>query len=340
MNTNDKQRMIEDLRARLQWLTFECEKEDTDAEVKAIIDLLDILDPIEYDREYYSAEKSLERFWASERMQKVLAEEAVELAQKEATEGKEEEKVAVLAGTRLDSEESSEAALAEAKKETIQPADTKESLKKVAAHKVVMGKFTALHKVAVAVILIAVMFLGGTIGAYAEKRGFFHAFGQHDDREEILTTPEVMDTEKEVLKAERYYDFVDVPDEYIKYIWEIEEIPSTMEFACYEIVTTDSWCEIVSLYENDASQRIGIYSKVFYPLLGYYSVSYDAYELCYKEEYNNKTIEYGTMQTEDEPVQIACWTEENVQYSIKGEVEFEQLSKMIKSYIDYVDRKK
>lgn len=335
MNTNDKQRMIEDLRARLQWLTFECEKEDTDAEVKAIIDLLDVLDPIEYDREYYSAEKSLERFWASERMQKVLAEEAVELAGKEVTEGK-EEKVAVLDGTRLDSEESSEAALAEAKNETIQPVDTKESLKKVAAHKVVMGKFTALHKVAVAVILIAVMFLGGTIGAYAEKRGFFHKLSETNKRIDVITSPNEIDSEKDIHNSVEYFSLEEVPEKYLDYIWMPDEIPEDLLFSRFEITDAHYLDQVVSLYESDGKNRLSIICMIFDPEKGFYSSMYDSYEYYYEEDYRDRTIEYGDCETEDGVQKVAHWSEGNFQFVIKADMEQNELENIIKAYCDFV----
>lgn len=62
-NQKDRQELVKSLKDRLKWFTFEAGDEEFDSEeVTAIVNLLNVLDPME-DSEYFSAEKALERFW-------------------------------------------------------------------------------------------------------------------------------------------------------------------------------------------------------------------------------------------------------------------------------------
>ena len=334
MNTNDKQRMVEDLRARLHWLTFECEEDGTDAEIRAIEDLLDILDPIEIDQEYYSAEKSLERFWASDRMQKELEEEE-ERTKIEAGESFAEKVV----DEKVENKECNvvtKAKRAEREALTVENSEKREIAKSFVSRRVVSGKFGVLQRIAVAVILITVMLLGGTIGAYAEKNGFFHAFGKHDDRMEVITSPKVIDYKSDIQNLQEYYDIKEIPEEYRGYIWGPSTLPESMAFLRYELTQGYNWIEVSSLYEDEGKKRLIINCKIFNEEIGYYSSLYDSYTLFYEETYKDRVIEFGESVTGGDQKQIASWNEDNIQYTIKGEIEFEQIKELILEYCDYV----
>lgn len=60
---NNKDDQIKTLYRRLEDLSKLYIDDNVYKEIESVLDQLDELDPMEYDEDYYSTEKALERFW-------------------------------------------------------------------------------------------------------------------------------------------------------------------------------------------------------------------------------------------------------------------------------------
>ena len=176
-NTKENKQQAIYWRKRLNWYLNEATTEEYDeAEVQAIMDLLPVLDPEGYKEEYYTPEKSLERFWQTYEIRKRIQDEFERL-------------------------EAGEVSLADYEDE--EP-DAKKAVKKLPKH---FSKFVT------AAALVLAMFLGGTIGIYADRDGLFRKVDTGADKNTLVTS-----STNTGIELEGYKSFEKIENVPVKYL--------------------------------------------------------------------------------------------------------------------------
>ncbi len=311
-NGADKKKVVEDLRGRLNWLLSEAsEDEYSEEEVEAIRRLLDVIEPDELDEGYYNAEKGFERF-----------KETLEIRMRIQDETRRLQAGEVSLADYLDEDEEIDG------REVEQKIEVKEKKK-------IFFRRIDMYRGVIAAALVLALFVGGTVGAYAEKKGFFHWVKRDKDGMSIMTSPEGMSDSTK--STEHYVSIEYVPEEYREYIWEPERVPQGMEFVHYEVVKYKNWDRVMSIYENDQLEvRLEFICRVFAKGVEYHSQRYDSYEFLYSKEYNGTILEFFKKNSDDGIEYAVGFLCNNVQYIVQGNLDLRDIELFADEYCDSV----
>lgn len=327
----DKEMIIAKLHERLNWFQNEAsEQEYCEEEVQAIRNLLDVMESEQLDETYYNPEKAFERFRQTmdirmriqDEMRRFQAGE-VSLADypEEADASYADEKT--IKTSIIEKCLSSDSERNEASKE--EPISSK-SIKKF-----IFSRRSGMYKGIMAAALVVALLVGGTVGAYAEKKGFFQWVKKDKDRIAIITSPEMM--EDSFGNSKKYITLNDVPEKYHKYIWKPENVPDGLKFDHYEVIKLERLDEISILYKNN-DMRMKVSSKVFASDVEYHTQKYDEYEYLYSQKYNNIDFEFFKKVSEDETEYVISFWLENVQRIIQGNLSLNEMEILAKQYSD------
>ena len=205
MKKQDNESLIQELTRRLDWYMMEASDEEFDAEqVQALMKLLDSLKSEEEEKieEELPVEEAVSNFW------------------KYREEREEEEKL--LFGAE-ESKESDPTVCVEEKEE---PKESK-------FHKV-LWYFHRHRIVVVTAAVLVVIMLGGSLQAVvnAEKHGgFFWWMDKNEEGTTMITSPEgAEDEDLANASVERYYNIMELPEEYRQYAEQVCEIQTLSEY--------------------------------------------------------------------------------------------------------------
>ncbi len=348
----DKSKMVEELRGRLNWLVNEAPKEEySDEEVKAIRNLLDVMETEELDTSYYNPEKGFERF-----------KETLEIRMRIQDEMRRTQAGEVSLADYPDDDECADDDDAEYDEETggrvgcdsmgcdsvgcgsmscgsvgcgsVSCGAVAEDFAKEKPSKGNNKTFfrsRGLHRGLIAAALVLALFVGGTVGAYAEKNGFFHFIKRDKDGMSIMTSPEGLSGSTE--SSQHYFTLDEVPEKYRGYIWEPEQVPHDMEFVRYDIVKYKDWDRVLGLYRDDEQElRLEIIARIFASGIEYHSQKYDSYIFLYSKEYNGTIMEYYEQDDEGDTEYAVCFLYDNVQYIVRGCLALDDVEKIASEY--------
>ena len=328
----DKMKMIEDLQERLNWYLNEAsEDEYNEEEVRAIKNLLEVMDPEkpeELDESYYNADMAFERFKATLDIRMRIQDEMRRFLAGEVTlaDYPDDDDEMVDDDTEDDST-SSDCDSLEALK------GKKSAQKKTKTRTFFLSK--GMHRGIMAATLVLALLVGGTVGAYAEKNGFFHWVKRDKEGMSVMTSPEGMDDSYEGSK--HYFSLSEVPEEYREYIWEPAQVPQGMEFVHYDIVKYKDWDRVLCYYYDDEqNKRLEIICRIFASGIEYHSQKYDTYDFLYSKEYNGTTLEFFIKNSDSVTEYAVCFLNNNVQYIVQGEVDMEKIEQLADEYCDDV----
>lgn len=328
----DKMKMIEDLQERLNWYLNEAsEDEYNEEEVRAIKNLLEVMDPEkpeELDESYYNADMAFERFKATLDIRMRIQDEMRRFLAGEVTlaDYPDDDDEMVDDDTEDDST-SSDCDSLEALK------GKKSAQKKTKTRTFFLSK--GMHRGIMAATLVLALLVGGTVGAYAEKNGFFHWVKRDEEGMSIMTSPEGMDDNVEGNKY--YYSLSEVPEEYREYIWEPEQVISGFDFIHYELLCSKNWNRIMAYYENvESDLRLGIACRIFNPGVEYYSQKYDTYDFLFVKEYEDDVLEFYVKENDDGTEYVVTFLYDNAQYIILGGIGLEEIEEIAKEYYNYI----
>ena len=339
-NKTDKTKIIEDLQQRLNWLISEAtEDEYNEEEVKAIKNLLQIMapqEPNDLDESYYNPEMAFERFKATLDIRMRIQDEMRRFLSGEVT----------LADYPDDEDEMPDN---DAEDDSINRDCDDLGRDNIGVHgKVLEGKKSAEDKVAkvktkaffcnrgmyrgiIAAALVLALFVGGTVGAYAQKNGFFQWVKRDKDGMSVMTSPEGMSNSTE--SSKRYTTLNEVPEEYRKYIWEPEQVPQGMKFVHYDIAKTKDWDRFMCYYyDNEQNARLEFISRIFAQGVEYYSHQFDSFEFMYSKEYNGTLLEYFKQDGEGDVEYAVSFLHDKVQYIVRGCLPLEEIEKIASEY--------
>lgn len=351
-NEKKREQLVSELQERLCWCVNEAEDSDANnEEIEAINRLLDALDPVEYDREYYSADKSWERFrekCASRTAETALSTDSAAEASAETPDN----------GAELQQmleDEQFRRALAEMVleekrgKDKDKPGDktkdrTKDRTGDKAKSKIIGStkvlSFSRRQKGIVgtvtAAVLAVVFFMGGAIGAYAEKENGFFMWRKDDESGlQTIIIPHGEAMGAGVVNAKKYGSLEDVPEVYRAFVWSPEKIPEKYELSYYEVMKGDEYVQILSKYRQEQFDLyLEIECKIFEENILFYTQTYDEYSYAQEE----KPDEIHSYQKENEECTeyIAWFDVENCQYVVQGNDEMNLVFNMALEYLDDV----
>lgn len=295
-NTKENKQQAIYWRKRLNWYLNEATTEEYDeAEVQAIMDLLPVLDPEGYKEEYYTPEKSLERFWQTYEIRKRIQDEFERL-------------------------EAGEVSLADYEDE--EP-NAKKAAKKLPKH---FSKFVT------AAALVLAMFIGGTIGIYADRDGLFRKLDSGEDRNAIISSVESIGAGSDGHNV--YEKIEDVPIKYLSCLWTPSGVPSNLGVYLVEMTENEVAIKIKCKFsDKDENKFINTTKKTFKDKVVATDQLYDGFEFCRKEQYDSIEVDYLIKENDDYTEYVAIFESGNSVYSLSSNYDFDMIVNMIKESI-------
>ena len=301
-------------RRKLEWYTTEATAEEYDEEeVRAIRAVLKMVESEgELDESYYNAEKSLQRFRDTldirmriqDEMRRTLAGE-VSLADYP------EDEEAVEAKIEAVSEEAG-------------------TVKKIAKRRLSF-RTNGFRKLAMVASLVMALVIGGTVGAYAQKEGFFHDVNTNKDKDAVITSP----TNFEIVpnKYTTYEDVNDIPISYVRFVFMPIRLPDDMSFQVAEIAENDYSIRTKSKFVNDDKNYVYAYKKSFKEIVVANDQLFDGFEFLCKKSYENIDVQYFVKKNEDYTEYVAFFEHENCTYTLNANLDFETIESIIEQNI-------
>lgn len=321
-NKTDKTKMIEDLQERLNWFVNEAsEDEYNEEEVKAIKNLLDVMapqEPNDLDESYYNPEMAFERFKATLDIRMRIQDEMRRFLAGEVTLADYPDDDDALLDD--DAEDDSTGSLSRGNIGTDDATLIGKDSAKDKAVKVRTKPFfrsRGMYRGVMAAALVLALLVGGTVGAYAQKNGFFQWVKRDKEGMSVMTSPDGLENNVEGNKY--FYSLSEVPEEYREYIWEPDQVPQGMKFVHYGIMRYKDWDRVLGLYKNNEQElRVEYISRIFAKGIEYHSQQYDSYDFLYTKEYNGVTFELFQKNNDDKTEYAASFLYNNVQYIVQG----------------------
>lgn len=303
-------------RRKLDWYTREATAEEyNEEEVRAIRTILGIIESeSELDESYYNAEKGLERFRATLDMRLRIQDEMRRTMAGE-----------VSLADYPEEDEDIKAVIKAVKDDTV-------TGKKIAKRQFGFIRNSRWRKVAMAASLVATLVIGGAVGAYAQREGFFRKLEGGEGQDSIITSPSGFETLSD--KYVTYEDVNDIPINYVRFVWMPIGIPDDLSFSVVQIAEDDYSIRTNSFYLNEADKSyVFALKKNFKKNVVGNDQLHDGFEVfCYKT-YDNIEVEYLIKENKDYTEYIVSFKSENCAYMLSTNLDFEIIEKMIEQNI-------
>lgn len=351
---NNKEQMIKELRARLNWFLYEADVDEfNEEEVLALINLINVTDPAKVDEDYYKPEKALERFWKSYELRNEIYEEFEKLkagevsvadypddeeltaeiaaAEAAAAERAAAERVAagcdVLAAQAVGGSAEGDALAASAdngvlaaETKTEEMVDKSGKIRKFASHK-------GFTKMVTAAALVVAVFLGGTVGVYAEKEGFFHWTKKDDEGTTAVISAELSDVGTGMAS---YDSFETMPEKYQEVVWKPSAMPEELVIEKIEILSYRVMTDIESSYiDKETNKFVRISQKIFNGELATYDSAFDSFEHVLTESYDFVNVQYLKTDNDGVTEYVVDFCVGNEQYTIKSNLDMEEVRMLV-----------
>ena len=306
-------------RKKLNYYLYESHGDYDVEELLAIIETVKILDPKEPGEEYFTPEQSLERFWKSYQLRQEIYEEFEKLKRGEVS----------VADYPDDFPEDCEEALMEASYAKAD-APTEVVEQKPDQKKIKKFNTTRITKWVTAAALVVAVFLGGTVGAYAEKEGFFHKISAGKDKNTVVTSPD--DVENENMEHKVFDSMEEVPVKYVGCIWTPINIPQELKLNIIELSEDKHKVKIMCEFA-DKEQFLHTTKTSFKDVVIVNDQLYDGFDFYRKLVYDSVEVEYFIKENEDYTEYIALFEYENSIYSLNSNLSFETMELIIEESI-------
>lgn len=196
-------------------------------------------------------------------------------------------------------------------------------------------RLKATMRGAAAAIVVLAVFLGG---AYAEREtGFFHFFRHSDKGVEMITSPEVMDTEKDLIKDYRYSKIGDMPEKYAKEVWipSKETLLNGLEFDGAAVSESKNMAKVDCHYTDHLTgNKLTISKRLYDNEVMYYWLQYDSYEYDGNYMVNDRVeVKKYSKKSDDESTFIASFFLDKKQVSVISNISMEYSLQVAKEYI-------
>lgn len=306
----EEQMTIQYLRNQLDWYVHEASDVEYDQKkVKAMLDLLKLLDPPEFEEDEFSPERALERFWETLELRQQIHEE-MERMQRHGLK-------IVKAPITFEEESQEETPVKEPGK-----------IKKIFQHKVA-------SKAIIAAALVIIVSVSGSVGAYAEKAGFFHFLHQQvDDGYAVITSPTTQGIEEN--KVYKYESFDAIPVKYMDFIWTPSGIPNNLNLQFIEIRNSSEMLQVRSSFQNIDT---GVFANFFCRYLNNDEITLayqmqDSFEEIDIKEINSITVKYYKKDNDDYTEYAVEFFYKQSYYLLNSNLELDIIEQMINGSIN------
>lgn len=326
----NKENLIKEIKDRLHLFT-QGKEEIGDEEIEAILNLLNIVEPMENEKykEYFHIEKAVERFEEYKKVRDKEEKLSQMLFQDSTWEGDTKEEEESKRSYIMEEEE-------EGKKFYIMEEEKKEKKDKKSKVLTFFRKRKTASKVAMAAsLLVLVVGVAGSVNA-DENKGFFHWLKKDETSMTWIASPTVQTVEKQ--ENQEYQSFDEVPKKYKGYIWEETEPIDGLQFDFLTIVNNEQ-LSVNSCYHNlDKSKYLSLEMKTYENQFGFHTDFFDGYKLVEEKQVEGWTIESYQKEDEEETEYfISCFREsslgEPAWYTIGGNISFDKIETAAKKYL-------
>ena len=278
---NDRQ-MIKALESRLRWFMNEANQDEfDDEEVIAIVDLLQVMDPVEKkEGDFYTADKACERFWTFYAFR----------------ERPEEDELPYPLSMRIEMR-----------------------LRQ-------FFRSSAFAKASLAVVLVLAVFLGGTVGAYAQRNGFFQWVKNNDEKGVSITSPDSVSSEMDAFGM--YKSLEEVPLKYTQYLWIPRSLPEEFDLVDINITYNKSFVYAQCKYST-GEQFIGTIKKQYRSVVNLNDVFFEGFEYLETESVDGIEVSYYRKESDDYTEYIAYFCIDNTCYLLGTNVDIQQVKEII-----------
>lgn len=318
-SNEERKKQAEYWRKKLDWYLYESDGNYDVEEVRAIIETLKILDPKAPGEEYYTVDKALDRFHKSYELRCEIYEEFEKLKAG---------KISLADYPDPDFPEENEATVEATVAEEDAPARI--IVDKTGKNNRKKFRTTRVTKWVTAAALVVAVFLGGTIGAYAEKEGFFHKINAGEDKNTVVASPEGIETEYKQRKI--FENVEEVPVKYLWCMWTPVNIPQDFKLNIIDLYENAYKIKIACEFGND-KLFLKTYKTSFKEVVAVNDQLYDGFDLYRVVSYNLIEVQYLVKENEDYNEYIALFEYENSLYSLHSNCDYETIEYIIEESI-------
>lgn len=315
------------IRERLEWYTFEATEKEFDAqEVQALLKLLMVMEG-ETDKGGFDVEESWKRFPMYYKMRNEMEEAG--FAFPDTAASLTEQAVSEPAGNNGTQEKECTA------------------WQKLPGNWTSKGGASPVHKKnkgavgIAAVILTAMVILGGT-GVYAEQQGgFFHWLEKDESGVKFITSPDV-EVEEGITGTLVYKKIEDVPEEYNKLIYVPKTIADNWELQDIRVLTLSYVESLKSHYKNENGYHAELQVMAYHNDMYVSKWTFDGYEIIGEKPFDEdrKIFDIYKKTSDDETEYAVSYLADKKRYIVQGNLNLEELEKLAEEYIIGIINKK
>ena len=309
-NQKGKETIINEIRERLRWYTFEASEEEIDPkEMAAMVKLLEVL-----EGENREPEESIKEAYARFQTHR----------------------------DQWEADETEISALRE--QETLQKAEEKGRRKFVPGLGRKMGaKRRLVVGLSAAALFVAVFTAGGAVGVNAERNGgFFHWLKRDETGVTMITSPDSLDTGTNMKEIESYENWDEVPKAYRKFENQTENLQVLEGYTLekIEIAKTNNFSTIVSLFEqkkNSNTLKIGVTD--YENMISFNRQSYLDADYLYSIGEGEMQLDVVSQEEQGEKVYTIYFYFDKEQYYVQGKGEIALIEEAAREYFAFVSGK-
>ena len=309
-NQKGKETIINEIRERLRWYTFEASEEDIDPkEMAAMVKLLEVL-----EGENREPEESIKEAYARFQAHR----------------------------DQWETDEAEISALRE--QETLHKAEEKGRRKFVPGLGRKMGaKRRLVVGLSAAALFVAVFTAGGAVGVNAERNGgFFHWLKRDETGVTMITSLDNSNTQIDVEASKTYQTLEEVPEEYRGYVIQVGDLNILKGFVLDRIETTrmNNNITVSSLFvqeEKGDSLKIGVTD--YGSMISYNRQSYLDAEYLYSIEEGEMQLDVLVQEEQGEKVYTLYFYLGSGQYCVQGKGDLAFVEEAAREYYAFVSGK-
>lgn len=342
----EREQMVLELKERLEWLEQNAsEKDDYASEAEAIRQFLKRLESprLNLDEEYFSPQKAMKRFWDTYETRMEIDHERQKILTGELLS----ENVPETAGAEMEGIGSEIRKVKAGKLGAEKPDTDRLVMEKPDAERKEISEnaekgffwYLARHKrfavAAVALMVVVVLAVGGTVGAYAQSQmGIFSVFKKDEEGLAAVVNPEGdLDVSKDFEGGQKYVSFEELPEKYREKL--MLPVNFNNEYSPEYIIVTENVSSTLFkvCYNNGFDEKFFCYQQYFKEKDAYFFQTYDGY-ILEKEEMVGKTkVSYYQREERKESKYIASFYVDDMLFIVACNINLEKIEDFVETIL-------
>lgn len=343
----EREQMVLELKERLEWLEQNAsEKDDCASEAEAIRQFLKRLESprLNLDEEYFSPQKAMKRFWDTYETRMEIDHERQKILTGELLS----ENVPETAGAEMEGIGSEIRKVKAGKLGAEKPDTDKLGMEKPDAERKEISEnaekglfwYLARHKrfavAAVALMVVLVLAVGGTVGAYAQSQmGIFSVFKKDEEGLAAVVNPEGdLDVNKDFEGGQKFSSFDELPEKYK------EKLMLPLDFwdeyyAEYFIVLEGKINIAFEVCYVGCNRNIFCFQQCFNEKETYFLQSYDGFNLTKEKIVEGTKISFyqGDDENVNKDVYVASFYINEMLFIVECNLDMKTMEKVVESIL-------